>query len=864
MIRKLALLVLLLIPATASAYSGTIDPPALKAGQFVYTIPPGYHPEGMSAGQMEHLNGELSKLHNPFYVVVLKDLPQLGPSQRAYARSNGFRGDSETQRVEVTTSMLMEDWAGGGAESAYDARNSSVFVIAFNPRKFAWHPSLVAKNDLGIAGRAQDPYTAHFVRSAKTRPADYGRGIANLAIALDNYVFDQTDPTRIAQRAEAARQAAIRRRLQTAQGALDTEILHLASLLDEKEHLPADVSSYKTTLTKARAVRAENDPEKMLTEAESMKATVAVLDGYVSESKSAARAAMIALVLKWALILSILGLLIFLIVRRRSQQKAWIAAFQRSYDDWNQKVTNAHGRWVNHYLERDGVVGLDDVTGRTKELWERTTKLVDGILIRISAMQKHAEACMVTFRKGHYFRFDPYIKAEMDLGMAFDFDTGTINEADLFGGETETLKVVPSKFAEETGQMFRDSIDGWKRLQKAAEERLGDACEDLPHANIDWLFEQAEKNGIPERWFADHPLFGDDESDEAFYATLDALRETDPLAYVETVAEHLKVEQEYISEMERLVAAVQSVKTHRLEAPFDTHGTKVSPDDDPAVTISAARQAEDKLAGLLAASIDVTVVERQASKVCDLYDKTKRQGAEIKSAVLGTKGAIASAKRKGDSANTNHQLAAGVVAEAAKVHRRVKPAQDDLTTAIRYIGKGDYGVQQAQTALSEQRHLDARRLADAATGSYQAAISAAGEAVQHCEALDGERATFQRKLDEMSNLRARYERKMRGFGSHATRLKAVTSPVVSGLVDFASLISDLDRQESAWRTATRRAESNYDDEQRAIRRRREEEERRRRDEEAAARRRRSSYSSSSSSSSGGFGGGGFGGSSGSF
>lgn len=45
--------------------------------------------------------------------------------------------------------MLMEDWAAqGGVKSLFDSRNSGVFLLSFNPRKYAWHPSPVALNDL--------------------------------------------------------------------------------------------------------------------------------------------------------------------------------------------------------------------------------------------------------------------------------------------------------------------------------------------------------------------------------------------------------------------------------------------------------------------------------------------------------------------------------------------------------------------------------------------------------------------------------------------------------------------------------------------------------------------------------------------
>ena len=54
--------------------NGPISPPRIQEGQFVYT-PDNCTPNGMSQAQQATLNGRLANLHNPFYVVVLCDLP---------------------------------------------------------------------------------------------------------------------------------------------------------------------------------------------------------------------------------------------------------------------------------------------------------------------------------------------------------------------------------------------------------------------------------------------------------------------------------------------------------------------------------------------------------------------------------------------------------------------------------------------------------------------------------------------------------------------------------------------------------------------------------------------------------------------
>ena len=44
----------------------TPPPPTLVKGQYVYTVPSDYRPDGLSDFQVKQLNGELANLHFPF------------------------------------------------------------------------------------------------------------------------------------------------------------------------------------------------------------------------------------------------------------------------------------------------------------------------------------------------------------------------------------------------------------------------------------------------------------------------------------------------------------------------------------------------------------------------------------------------------------------------------------------------------------------------------------------------------------------------------------------------------------------------------------------------------------------------------
>ena len=134
--------------------------------------------------------------------MFVRDLPRLNGTQKDYARRNGFRAGGEELRVQVAASMLMEDWAERGG--VYETSHASVFVLSFKPRQFAFVPATRWRNEVGVTpGAGQKRFVRHFLKAVKQSPKDPVRGITNLAKSMDNHVFDQIDPERIAARKAA-------------------------------------------------------------------------------------------------------------------------------------------------------------------------------------------------------------------------------------------------------------------------------------------------------------------------------------------------------------------------------------------------------------------------------------------------------------------------------------------------------------------------------------------------------------------------------------------------------------------------------------------------------------------------------------
>lgn len=156
--------------------------PKLKTGQHVYVIPQNFDPPLIGQAGLKEIEAAAAKLHYPFFVVLVKDLPG-GTDQAAASLVDGYAADWTT-----------------AFPSIYDPLKSQIFVLTYNPRKFRFLAGSQFKNRLHFEKDAHKPYTDLFVQSVSGTPKDPKSGIINMMRAIDAYLFEHTDPQRLAAR----------------------------------------------------------------------------------------------------------------------------------------------------------------------------------------------------------------------------------------------------------------------------------------------------------------------------------------------------------------------------------------------------------------------------------------------------------------------------------------------------------------------------------------------------------------------------------------------------------------------------------------------------------------------------------------
>jgi hypothetical protein len=620
----LVLFVALLAGSPALAQPAWV--PELRPGKRVYTVPADFDPPAIGRAGLERLEQQLLALKYPFHVVVMQSLPD-------------GSGD-EDERARFVTDTLLETWAMRGADPA----TTSVFALTYEPRKFSLLVGARWKTELGLEGTELDPWLDRFLARVRGTPSDPAGGIADMAAALDAFVFDQTDPERIAARrlqdnralivalreelrvafaappeylpwelgpwrladarlgelaqaddatlreadlqpletqvrdlsarvAAAKKEALDRQRAnEAARDALVVAMIRVEGLLSDPDAPPAK-AAFQAAFEEAKKAVLTHDTATMIAALQPFEQATEPLLRHVEEARMARaeREHLFGMAL-WLLFIA-LAIAIPLLVRARLRRKKALASFTELADLWDEKLRNAAGRYVEFYGKREGILGLAEMEGKTAALLASVTAEVDAIYTLVNAMQARVGLARQHAADAGFFSAKTFGVASAMIEQPFEFDTGILNETDLFAPPTKMVKIDPATFERDLDARFKASIDGWKRLEHAAELRFEAAATLFPHAALDAMLARCEAEGVPQRWLRDHPLFGDSASDKHLYDGADALKWTDALAFVEQIDALKATETAIAARLEELVAS-----RRRAVAARDSLATLTVPD----------------------------------------------------------------------------------------------------------------------------------------------------------------------------------------------------------------------------------------------------------------------------------------------
>lgn len=812
--------------------SAALGAPDVMPGRFVYTIPSGFDPPLIGRSGVAEIQQAASKLRFPYYVVLVES----------------FGGETDQDAADYIDS-LAQQWQ---RDPHFDSARSCIFMLSYSPRKYRFLSGSRWEHEIGFGPGAHAPFNAIFVKYISSSRKDPKTGIIRMMQAVDQHLKVETDPRTIAARKEAARKAEIARRqaekerqeaekkrleeqaLRMARDQLQSEVSALASLLaSESGFLPGDVSEYQKTRETAEGVLQSTDRDRLLSEAAVVRLKSDELRQYVDArmreaGERAARAAT-----RTAGIVVVVMVVLFLTIMRARRYGGLRREFAEQCGKLEEKINNAQPKYLAFEQERNMIAGLKELAGRTKEVYDTTTREVDDIFITIGAMQGHIDRCKGVAKRGSFLRVGPLAKAVMDLGSEFTIDTNQLSGMELFAPERRQVTLRPSEVVEQLEERFRRASEQWDHLKLASEIRFKQAEEVFPESKLDEMLKTADEHGIPHRWLSDHPLFGDDASDEALYSRVNEGRMNDPVAFLERLEDLQAKEAEVADRLNRLVSAIGVVKAEHLDSMPSLAPTVLQPQDDPAVTFDTAKREEARFGALLASRTEVAEVEEQAGMVRDLYRKCVEQAVMAQAAVEQAESEVAQARAQSSEVSALGSECEAMVAERVSLYANIGSAERSLANGRRYLEAAGQDIESASSMLLARRHLEAQNTARQAKSRLDAAKRGFDECRLACEELDESRRQFEQRLAELDTRREQYERRIRGYGRRVS-LDGFECQRTSSPLDYLVLLNQLDTLQDQWESQLRIARRQHE----------EEEARRRADEEA---KRRSSWSSSSSS-----------------
>lgn len=859
--RPLVRAIIALALFSSTAHAELVPAPQLRPGQYVYTVPSGMVPPGFSQAALDNLNDAAKQLKYPFYVLILQNLPS---------------GDRDRVAADIITETV-ESWS---RQNGFDVGKSSVFLLSFSPRAWRFLAGSQWQSDLGLHNEATRPFTKNFLAAVQRRPANPAAGITSTMQAFDSYVWDQTDPVRIAARQQAAKDDLERKRLRDIQQAqayaraqLSTKIEALNDILtDDKSYLPPNVDKYKTILKDAKAAYDSNDSNGIYNSTQAIDSHLPTLADAVTTSKSAAHIHIVWVAFKWIVFLLLIGTAGVLFWFRRRLYLAAKADFENAAKKWETKVSNASSNYASIYLDRDDLVGMDSLEGDTKKFYDAVTGEVNDIYLCIKGIEAHIERCRALAETATIISPWPALQAYAKLDSDFQFNTEQVNKDDLFGNETKVVTVNAKKFAAEQAERFKKCKSDWERLKQAAHDRLEPVADMFDTKPFEAAKDQAK--GSLARWLSDHPYHQLPD----VIKKLDAVKLKDPMKVISEVtkiyANASSVENRFAL-INNAIKAAKAAKPEQLD--YDTN-TVLGKDEDPQMTLMQASAAEDAIAGVLQ-STDLSAPEKvveAAETARKLYVKAVAMAALIKGAVHKAAGLIDKVKPLRNAADQSITAAHQAIEKAEKVHdeKSLAPLRAAIDNAQKTLSLGSNALQAAITALANNRHTEACRLAEAAAQSLTIATNDATSAKKKCADLDTKKKEAEQKAADLKQRYEKHQQDFRRYGG-SKGFPSYQAPVIniqntnnnSQRYDYDSMLIQMTMQETLWQAQVDNARRAQEAAERAAREAEEYARRRQREAEEEAeraeRRRQDSYSSSSNNDSdGGSWGGGGGGSDG--
>jgi uncharacterized membrane protein YgcG len=468
---------------------------------------------------------------------------------------------------------------------------------------------------------------------------------------------------------------------------------------------------------------------------------------------------------------------------------------------------------------RDQVVELKLKGPRTLAELARVTGLLDEIQVGLTGLRRHVDGCVSNAGNPGVFSAKPWIDARRALDEPFAFEGDQVSDR-LFADQSATLQIEPQAFMAALEAKWQQARDGWQLLLDAVSASLRTARDDLPRDDLDGMRGHLATAGLPEAWLRDHPLLA--EADAA-WATLDAIRQRDPVAYLEELVAWIAEDDALEAMVAALLDAHQTVLASRLAAlEVSMPDTRiVDPARDPAPAEADALRLDALFTRSLRAGEDAEDCLARGARASDAWLEVGRRRTEalrIVGTVAGTiEGASAGLARLHVQLSEDSARLEGMVADHGA--EALAAARVEVGEVERDLAEGDAALVGARELLAAGNHLGAEDRAKEALEEHGQASRNLAELVAVLAQRTAAKDDAERLLATLESERQVRVARLSGYGRHGDgsllaagdqQRDALRSAWGPGPADWAVRLLALRAVLSSWNAACDGAHAAYE------------------------------------------------------
>ena len=854
---------------TPTAFAAPL-PVAWESGVHIYTHPEDWRPNGVGDRQLAELETTAQAMHTPIYVVLIRgeSLPGTGDGQqRLQAATDALMVDWGEQGLDLSRySVFTVAWGADCDQPPARRAPGTVCEYFLNTGSDYIHGPAHF-----LPSRDHAPITNEFRSRVARSPQDPAGGIRNVIQAADQRIWPYIDPVQVRKRAEQALQASMDRARVTLDHLSKAERASLVAVLDsaaevQKRDVADELHQMARTLDEAHqqalnhaekrkharyeakralkrldallmaghdlpadiqkaALEATRDAEDRIDKGDS----IAAFEGVLAELETvlAATERAVEVVRTEELAASrrrtlgaaggtgAVSLGIAMLGFRRRRRNDTLDRFQQACSARTRQLEHAMARYTELELsDRDDLAALDDAKGITAYERDDVRTELDAIYAGIKALESALQRARTFGDQAGALDVAALERAITAINAPFDYDTGQLANDQLFTGRTRSIHIHPPAFMQELQDRFAAAVSRRDRLREAAALRFTPGVALLPHADFDDLEAAAERAGVPVAWLSDHPLYGDDDSDQDVWAELDAHRATDPLQTLNRLDTHRSTHASGAARVGRLQAALQAVAQAQTPEPPAHPPTVMDRTDDPAATWTRARTLHQRATSLLEmgdASADADALVARLTAVARTYADAKAKARALSEAVRTVDSRTRDARSRCDRLTRDLAARGSAIDRAAHTHVGATQAETWLTGGRRALGEALRLLATARAHIDNRRHLDALRTTETASERLDSIGDDLQAIDEHLESLEALRRRYERARSQMRSHRRTAERKIADYGEAAYLEDLPSDATRGGATDFAHELAKLRRIQEQWTRSVRRARSAHND-----------------------------------------------------